>query len=705
MGPSQPRLSPSLPSTGSSIPLHFLTLLLYFILAFGSFHCTKKPEQRKPVSAEYANTDLRVKYVGSKQCMSCHPDIYETYMKSEMGRSMSLPDTGNIIEQFPQKEEVYDSVGNFYYEMIRRGEQLYQREFRRDKNNKIIHERLVRVDYLMGSGNNLRMYFNEEGGMLYELPLTWYVHKKRWDFSPGYREFGNLRFYRYAKARCIGCHNSFLKPSPTANERYTKPYPLGIGCERCHGPGELHVKQALGERLPNLSPETKTIVNPRKLPPQEQLDVCRQCHLQGEAWALQSGKDWFDFRPGMKLESHRSVYFRAMTKKEVFEVADSPHRLSLSRCFKESNGALTCITCHNPHRSIKTFSLDHYNSKCMDCHAPESLLTKNVSHPHVQTDNCISCHMNRTGADNTLHGVSNTDHWIRVEANKTMIDWKSLRKPASEQPAITLSPDVDAKDDGLQIRRGMAYFDYHLYHDRRRLYLDSALAYLSQGLNQAQRDARGYFNLGEVQFELGQSDLALTSYTRALRLQPDYDEASFKAAKAYAAKGNTAEAIRLYRRAVSTKPDDPAYLEGLGMALIDSGAIDDGIRTLERVLSLDRGNPNTYSYLGSTYAMELNQPEKALPYFKELITLEPDFPSGNMNLGNTYALLGNYTEAKRFYQSELAVQPRSAEAYFNLGKVYVLEGKKSEARAAFEKVLEIDPSMTMVNTYLSQLRK
>lgn len=705
MGPPRPRLSLSLPGTRSSDQVQLLKLLFYFILASGSFHCTKKPEQQKPANAEYANTDLHVKYVGSKQCMSCHPDIYETYMKSEMGRSMSVPDAGNIIEQFPQKGEVYDSVGNFYYEMIRRGGTLYQREFRRDKNNRTIHERLVEVDYLMGSGNNLRMYFHEESGMLYELPLTWYVHKKRWDFSPGYREFGNLRFYRYAKARCIACHNSFLEPSPTANERYTKPYPLGIGCERCHGPGELHVRQALGEQLPNLPPETKTIVNPRKLPPQEQLDVCQQCHLQGEAWALQSGKDWFDFRPGMRLESHRSVYFRATTKKEVFEVADSPHRLSLSKCFKGSKGTVTCITCHNPHRSIKTFTLDHYNSKCMDCHAPESLPTKNVSHLHAQTDNCISCHMNRTGTDNTLHGVSNTDHWIRVDANKTVIDWRSLRQPASQQPTVMLSPDVDARDDGWQIRRGIAYLDYHFNHDQRRAYLDSALAYLTDGLSRVQNDARGHFSLGEVRHEMGQRDLALLSYRKAVQLQADYSEAHFKIGKVQAENNNLAEAIHSHRQAASLKPDDPSYLESLGMALVDSGNIEEGTRILERVLALDKGNPYTYSYLGSVYAMQLGQPENAVRFFKELITLEPDFPSGYVNLGNTYALLGRYNQAKRYYEMEIDVRPRSADAYFNLGKVYSLEGKKNEARKAFEKVLEIDPSMTMVNSYLRQLRK
>ena len=613
-------------------------------------------------------------------------------------------DPANIIENFPQKKDVYDSVGNYYYEMIRRGDKFFQREYRLDKNNKVIHERLMEVDYVMGSGNNLRMYFHNENGMLYELPLTWYVHKNQWDFSPGYREFGNLRFSRYANARCIGCHNSFLEQSPSANERFLEPFPLGIGCERCHGPGELHVRQAMAEKVPEAAAISKTIVNPRKLPPREQLDVCRQCHLQGEAWALRAGSDWFDFRPGTKLETNRSVYFKATSKKEVFEVADSPHRLSLSRCFKESNGAMTCINCHNPHRSIKTFSVEHYHETCMQCHTAESLPGKNSGHLHSRADNCISCHMNRTGTDNTLHGVTNTDHWIRVDA-KTVIDWTSLRKPASQQPLVTLVPDVDARDDAWQIRKGIAYLDYHRNHDRRKEYLDSALSYLDGGLNYVQNDARGYLSAGEVRDELAQRDLALAAFHKALQLQPDYADAYFKLGRMNAGNNNLPEAIHAYRQALIVKPDEPAYLDALGMALVDSGNFEEGAKILDRVLALDKQNPHTYSYLGNLYAVQLLQPAKALPYFRELITLEPDFPNGYINLGNTYALLNKHEEAVKYYNMELAIRPRSLEAYFNLGRVYMLTGRKKEARKAFERVLEIDPSMTVAATYLNQLRK
>ena len=51
----------------------------------------------------YLNTALDVEYLGSESCQDCHKEIYNSFIQSQTGRSMSRMDTSNIIEDFPHK--------------------------------------------------------------------------------------------------------------------------------------------------------------------------------------------------------------------------------------------------------------------------------------------------------------------------------------------------------------------------------------------------------------------------------------------------------------------------------------------------------------------------------------------------------------------------------------------------------------------------
>ncbi len=651
----------------------------------------------------YLNTAPGVAYVGMDACADCHPTIYNSYLDAEMGRSMERLTPDNIIEQFPQQQAVYDSSRNYHYEMVRKGDRFFQREFREDESGRVIHERLVEAQYIMGSGNNLRMYFHNENGMLYELPLTWYVHEKKWDMSPGYRDYINLRFSRFASKKCITCHNSYLKPVAVSENRYAEPFALGIGCERCHGPGELHVRNKR-DKLATADEDARTIVNPRKLSFERQLDVCRQCHLQGKAWALQPGKGWFDFRPGRLLASHRSVYYPKRTHKQVFEVADSAQRLAMSKCFTQSGGGMTCITCHDPHRSIKTFSPQHYNDKCMTCHEAASLSRIDDNGSHARTGDCITCHMNRTGTDKTLHGVSTTDHWIRIGATETDIDWTILKLPDSEKPRVTLTPEVDADDDAADLRKAIAYLDYYQERDSRKVYLDSSLAYLARARQQNSNEFVFYETRGDVQRELGQPDSAIPDYERAVELAPGLARLHYKIGKANLALARHQVAVANLRRALQLKPRVPEYLESLASALVELGRPAEAIDALQQALQIDAQNPYAFYRLGNLYVFERNDPRTALDYFERAVQLDPDLPNGFINLGNTYAMLERYDDAIKAYHKELSMRPNSAFAAMNLGRIYALQGSVAQAKSALERALSIDPSLKMAKQMLDELR-
>jgi len=605
------------------------------------------------------------------------------------------------IEKFPSTV-VKDAQLNYSYQAVVKNGKLYQREFRKNADGSTSHERTVEAEYAIGSGNNLRMYYYEDGGMIYQLPLTWYVHSNSFDLSPGYKDFGNVRFSRFTSPKCLSCHNAYLKPDTTAVDRYRRPFELGISCERCHGPGELHIMEANGETIPGLQEGAKTIINPRSLPHEQQLDVCRQCHLQGKAWVLiKNNEDYFDYRPGELLSTHRSVYFKTQAKKEVVEVGDSPQRISMSRCFQESGNTLTCITCHNPHFSIKTFSADHYNGKCKVCHTAEKLQKNNFSVSHSSSTDCISCHMNRTGSNNTLHGVSNTDHWIRVNANKTKIDWNSLKKP-THQPITQLTAFLDKHDSLSGERLAEAYLYYYLEHDPRAAYLDSALSYLQPYLMNGTATTRSYIVLAQIRSRRGQHNESADAYRQAIVLQPENSELFFQLGNTLMKLGKFLEAANAFGTASLLKPNEPKYLEASGIAQYRLSAFTEAQEYFEKALAKDSQNGQVFFYLGNIHALGNQDAKTAVQYYRSAVELMPDLPNGHLNLGNAYLLLQLPDSAITQYRLELQRDPRSASALVNLGRSFDFKGEKTSAKSYYRKALEVDPTSAVARDLLFQ---
>lgn len=651
------------------------------------------------------NTAPDVKYVGTDACRDCHEEIYDAYIESQTGRSMSRMNANNIIESFPQKKAIYDSAKNYYYEMFREGDRFFQREFRLDGDGNIVHERIEEAQYIIGSGKNLRMYFFEDNGMYYQLPLTWYVHEQRWDMSPGYGEFNNVRFSRFVSMMCFSCHNGHMELSITANNRYSGEIHLGIGCESCHGPGELHLKEECKEGYKSPLKNEVTIVNPSLLSPQRRIDVCQQCHLEGEAWALRGEKTWFDFRPGMLLSTHRSVYTPSSANKEAFRVANSAYRLSLSRCFTGSHSSMSCDLCHDPHRMSLEMSVERNRQNCQQCHPTQSLPGSKSKFEHTGSNDCIPCHMKKTGTENTLHGVINTDHWIRVNALEDTINWKPFREITTDSPVISLVADVDNSDDGSQIRNGMAYFEYWKDRSIKTAYLDSAEYYLTSGLKSSPESSVGYYFLGKVQYHLKEFKSSVSALTKAIQQNPKYADAYFYLGQNYFELNRFNLAIENYKKAIELMPDEPDYIEKLGLTFAENNNTEEAIATLEKALTKDKQNPYVYYTLGSIYVQNQNDPVKALPYLKRAVVLNPDIPDGYLNLGNTYVLLNEYEKAIVSYQKAHLFNPDSPNALVNLGRIYAHLGKIDDARKVLSEVLKISPGLNTALRLLNELEK
>jgi hypothetical protein len=119
---------------------------------------------------------------------------------------------------------------------------------------------------------------------------------------------------------------------------------------------------------------------------QEQLTLCGQCHRHPSRST-----------PGViRADNPALARFQ-------------PVGLSQSKCYAHSDGALSCVTCHDPHRQAATVHAV-YEAACRNCHDASA---RAQSCSIAPSGGCIDCHMPKV---DTGQRVLFTDHWIRVRS-------------------------------------------------------------------------------------------------------------------------------------------------------------------------------------------------------------------------------------------------------------------------------------------------
>jgi predicted CXXCH cytochrome family protein len=157
---------------------------------------------------------------------------------------------------------------------------------------------------------------------------------------------------------------------------------------------------------------------PNRSDPIASVSLCARCHLQGDASLLLEPGARGIVPPGGDMLERRAVYVAAEPTDEIGFVSQA-ERFVLSRCFTASltpgRTPLTCVTCHDPHRSAFGASERAVvRGKCVECHASATETTRMCSLPPEArgSQGCVDCHMRRTPPFDVA-SVEIHDHWIR----------------------------------------------------------------------------------------------------------------------------------------------------------------------------------------------------------------------------------------------------------------------------------------------------
>jgi hypothetical protein len=548
--------------------------------------------------------------------VGCHEQIGKDYPLTPMGHSMRPANSPAELARVPRPVTYFNQKNGRHYEVTSDGSNLYQSVYELDRKGRRINAATHKMDYVVGAALTGYSYLFRIGPWLFQAPMSYYAHSGTWELSPGYVD-DDIGFTRHITTECMVCHSG----QPALRDKRDgvfadTPFRFGelaIGCEACHGPGELHVKemQASHRTALRANEVDTSIVNPARLSPRLADDVCRACHQSGDAAVVLPGRSVLDYRPGDSYgdivaflrrpvkEGQRAEINRLETQPPVRGSMEQPlwwknSSVELSKCYQASHGRLTCIACHSIHHTFKPQDeVAFYRGRCLGCHSEASCRLKPDDPARTAAgDNCVSCHMEKRAIAGIAHS-SDTKHrivryagqplpeiafaqprpdlpgllWLNRPADTAALPgdaqlegyWTVARKDPSLWPLWAAKLDgmrkTDASDPVVQNYLGV------LALDRK----DNAAAanYFSNALRLGSQEPTTFLNLGTALQNAGRAKDAESILEQGIALFPFNGPLVARTAIQYALDGQTWRAYALIGKYRQLFPEEPAARQAL----------------------------------------------------------------------------------------------------------------------------------------------
>ncbi len=552
----------------------------------------------------FLNTAANVQYVGSDTCKNCHADVHKSFLQTRHGRALSTAEQQNS----PDAHIRHEASGYEYTTRTTADGKLMQAEIvLLGEQKKTARE--VLIDYVVGSGRFGKSYLTQLDGFLVQSPLTWYSDRKEWGMSPGFDSPSQFSFRRAVSSQCLYCHAGQVEVLDH-NDYHSRIHEQFVSCERCHGPGQLHVEKHLNETVDTRDDIQRdfdeTIVNPSRLERDLQEGICQQCHLQADAQVAVRGYNFDDFRPGLPIQEFRQDY-RYGQLGDGMTVVGHVEQMRRSRCFTETS-TLTCTTCHNPHSGDSPVeTLTAFRQKCLQCHTDESC-SEQPDLRHAKTQNqCTICHM--PSAPTEVPHVAFTHHRIGIHRPS---DQNEVVTNASEKLILPILDDSRLSEADRARCTGLAALKIFLGHSdaTHSQTLRIAQESLQRAWDLGAGDADVAAGLATVALEVGWSEKIEDWSRQALKLDQTASEARSSALSLLSElqfqQGKYEDAFQGFKELTTIRRDARAwFFRGIAAQNLNDTA--EAILSLKKSVEIDPRNHAAHVALAALFEVSGDQ--------------------------------------------------------------------------------------------------
>ena len=206
--------------------------------------------------------------------------------------------------------------------------------------------------------------------------------------------------------------------------------------------------------------------------------------------------------------------------------------------------------------------------------------------------------------------------------------------------------------------------------------------------------AETYYYRGNTKHDIGFYQNAISDYSKAIRLKPDFVEAYHNRGRTKAELGENFEAIADFDIAIKLNSNNATAYYNRANVKDSLGQHLEAITDYDIAIRLKPDFVEAYHNRGRTKA-ELGENFEAIADFDIAIKLKPDDPMIYYNRGASKASLGEYVEAIADYDIAIKLKPDDPISYSLRGASKADIGRYSEAIADFDTVIRLNPDFVV----------
>jgi len=229
-----------------------------------------------------------------------------------------------------------------------------------------------------------------------------------------------------------------------------------------------------------------------------------------------------------------------------------------------------------------------------------------------------------------------------------------------------------------------------------------AIAVIEKIIAQDSDISEAHSALGDIHFRLGRYEEAVIHFLRSLVLKPDDTFAVLNVANCYLRLKRADEAESFLLEFVQKGFPDSQVFFLLGYIQFSQRNYERAIHYYQQCVSLNPDSASAHNALGAVHFL-LHDLDQAEEHFRRALSLNPEFPNVNYNLARVYEEKGMNKEAMDAYRQELRYSPRHFKACFNLAYLYRQADDDLEEERLLKVCLEENPAFPLTHFYLARI--